>query len=306
MTVVLLVAAEMLGNASPGFADPPPPSTPVPPTTIPVTVDADGWITYGNTLASSLSLVAPSTKTITGKVGGDGACIFSDSGALASGSFGTFEEEIAFNPLTCQQTLISGQLTSASLAMLNSQTQVDANLNAPSRFASKRVGAAAKAATRHSPSAAAATQYKKDFTKSAYIDPLTITIASFTANLRWPLAGAAGTPTGNFVPYHYYFGVWSVSGTPPLNIYRIYNPNGYALQGAETITNWEFSAVVAFLLGPPGVLLCAGLGPALFNFDETTYGRNDGSGAYSTNHSKSGACTNLTHYAHWSGFGWSS
>ena len=32
-------------------------------------------------------------------------------------------------------------------------------------------------------------------------------------------------------------------------------------------------------------------------FDETTYGRNNGSRAYSTIHSKTGACTNLTHYA---------
>ena len=106
--------------------------------------------------------------------------------------------------------------------------------------------------------------------------------------------------------YHFWFGVWSGSANPPFNFYRTYSPNGWALQGAKRYTNYEFSKLIAFLIGPAGVLLCGGVGDAVFRFDETTYGRNNGARAYSTIHSKTGACTNLTHYAHWDGFGWSS
>ncbi len=298
--IAAICVALGVGNSAGGFADAARAVSPPSSTSIPVTVTSTGWIVYGNLLSTSLNLIAPSTKTITGTVDSAGTCSFSDSGSYPAGSTGTFEEEAAYNPTTCQEKLISGGLTAASLATLNSLTP--ANPNTPSRSFSKSVRVKHLTST-----VRASATYKSDYTKSAYIDPILITITSFTSNLKWPLYGAAGTGLyGRYNPYQFAWDLWSNTGTPNKNFYRTYSPNGYALQGAESFYNRDFEALLVYELGVAAIALCNGIGAATFNFDETTYGRFDGSAAYSTNHSKSGGCTNLTHYNHWAGFGWSS
>lgn len=290
-TRVLVVPVALLALTTAAVqADAAPPSPPGPPATIPVSVDPQGTIHYTQPLAAKLALANVRTFTVQGTKGIDGECSSFDSGAVPPGGPGHFEEEIAFNPTTCEETITTGDFTSTTSAAL--------------RALSPGAGpsSAAKAAAT---STAAATVYKYAYTKDAYIDPVSITIASWTVNLKWA-TNLNSYHDGRFNPYHFYYGSWSESANPAYNYYRIYSPNGWALQGAKRYTNHEFSYVIAFLLGPAGVLLCGGVGDAVFKFDETTYGRWNGSRAYSTIHSKAGACTNLTHYAHWDDYGWSS
>lgn len=267
-------------------------TSPTPPP-IPVTVDAQGWILYGNLLATSLNLTAPTTQTISGTIDSSGTCTFTESGTVQPGSQGVYEEQTAYNPTTCQEKIITGGLTAASQQTLNSMSL--SNPMTPARY-----GTAAAAPL-------AAAQYQLAYSKGADLDPLFITIASFTSNLRWPLYGAArGTESGVYNPYEFRWDGWSNTGTPPLNFYRTSNPNGYALQGAETFSNTDFLAIMVALLGPAAIATCLGIGTAKYHEDETVYGRDNGNIAYSTGHSKSGACTNLTHFSHSSNYGWTS
>jgi hypothetical protein len=260
---------------------------------IPVTVNAQGWIVYGNLLATSLNLVAPKTTTIAGTFDSSGTCTFNESGTVAAGSMGAYEEQIAYDPTTCQEQVISGGLTAASQSVLNGVTP-SANPDTPAKF-----GSAAASPL--------ATQYQQAYSKGADIDPIFFTITSFTSNLKWPLNGAAkGSETGRYNPYEFKWDGWRNTGTPPLNFYRTTNPNGYALQGAETFYNNDFEALLVAELGPVAIIDCLGIGTATYHQDETVYGRDNGATAYSTGHSKSGGCTNLTHFSHSANFGWNS
>lgn len=84
-----------------------------------VVAQPDGWLLYRNTMLPNLALTGVSTITISGKKAGDGTCIVQSSGrAGGTTTSATYEEEVAYNPKTCQERVTSGTLSPAGEAKL--------------------------------------------------------------------------------------------------------------------------------------------------------------------------------------------
>ena len=81
-----------------------------------VMAGSDGWLTYTNTIYPKLHLGGASTRTVAGQRHANGACQQSSSGVSKPGTGATFEEEIALNPATCAEKVISGSLDTSALA----------------------------------------------------------------------------------------------------------------------------------------------------------------------------------------------
>lgn len=265
-----------------------------------VTPLAGGWIGYSATVASELTLTNQSTTTVTGTMESDGSCDISAAGTAGAGGADTFQEETEYNPQTCQEQVLSGTLTSSDAAVLGS---LATNPNGSADTAA--VSGSATAAASATP---ASTSYQSAYVKTAWIDPLNITITSLADNLKWPLYGAGGTLTARVNPYEFKYDGWSSSGPSKIKFVTLSGNTGWSVNETDHFTNTDFAAFVYAVFGVAGWLACGAptTATAHFNHNVTVYGYRNDSRGWKWNDSKSGACTDLVHHAGWDGFGWKS
>jgi len=266
-------------------------------TSLPGVVAAPGgWIDYTHTLASSLTLLNETTTTSTGTRGADGACTISGGGSTTAGSVGTYQEEVAFNPQSCQERVLSGTLTPGDLTQLSAATGGTSSTV-------QQAGSGTTAVTGIQP---AATTYQQAYTKTAWIDPLNITITSLADNLQWPLYGAAGTLTARVNTYDFPYDGWSSTGPSPIKFQSI--SGGWSVNETDQFTNTDFATFVYTVFGLAGWLACGAplTVTAHFNHNVTVSGYSNGNRGWAWNDSVSGACTDLVHHASWDNYGWTS
>lgn len=274
-----------------------------------VSINANGWIQYTRTLASRLALRNVSTTTVSAERGSDGICINSSSSTAAGPARrALFQEEIAFNPGTCQQRVLSGTMGPDDLATLNSIG--DGHASAPgsgSGVQSATVSGQRLPTTSQSP-AAPNTSYGSAHVKTAWIDPLNITITSLANNMSWPLYGAGGTLTERWNAYDFPFDGWSSSGVYLGPFVTLSGNIGWSIRATDHFTNTDFATFVYIVFGIAGWLACGAplTVTAHFNHDLTIYGYRSGGYNRAWNDSATGACTDLVHHAEWDGYGWTS
>jgi len=284
---LILISCPLIGNSAANAASPVPPFT----------IDSKGWIHFTNTLVNSLGLINPTTLTLNGKLSSDGACVFSSAKYFVKNGQSGYSEETAFNPSTCQETVVAGGLTPAGQAILNSNTMTGASQASPN---SSTLGS--------SVITPAITTAYADFEKVSYVDPLDITITSLVSNLNWQsngtaITGVVATPES----YNFNWDGWSNSpiGTT-LSGYPTW-PGFTAAQYSQTFNNTDFEAVIVALYGEAGYALCGfNSNPATFYLSPFVEGNAQGYYSYSNSNSVSGGCSDLVHFRENHGPGFSS
>jgi hypothetical protein len=311
-TAVAVVAAGVLALAGPASAQDPAsaPSGAAGSPALGVVAQPDGWLTYTHPTASSLALGNPRTTTVAGAKDADGACHSSGSGTVGPGSPGIYQEEVGFDPSTCDERILSGTLSTGDAAKL-SAAPADASSTQTPTLSGAGVAPAlsgAAASTTSGVASAAATSYSSAHVKTAWIDPVNITITSLAANLKWPLYGAGGTLTGRVNPYEFKYDGWSSTGPSKITFPSLPGNAGWSMRETDSFTNNDFAAIIYALLGPAGWAACGFhlSTTAHFHHDVTVRGYRNGNRGWSWNDSKSGACSNLVHHRESDGFGWAS
>lgn len=277
-----------------------------------VVAQDDGWLSYTHTQASSLALTGKTTTTLTGTVDADGTCSISSAGTATAASPETYQEEVGFNPTTCQERLLTGTISASDAAKI-APTDTGNALETPALSTSS----VALASTTSSPDAtngadvapsavAAATSYGTEHEKTAWIDPVNITITSLAANLKWPLYGKGGTISGRVNPYEFKYDGWSSTGPSPIKFPALPGNAGWSLRETDSFTNNDFAAIVYTLLGPAGWAACGFhlSTTAHFHHDVTVKGYKNNNRGWAWKDSKSGACSNLVHHREQHGSGW--
>ena len=81
-----------------------------------VVADSGGWLTYTKTEASSLNLTNQTTQVVTGTQDADGTCNVGGSGSSGSATGEVYQEEVGFNPTTCQERILTGTISATDAA----------------------------------------------------------------------------------------------------------------------------------------------------------------------------------------------
>ncbi|MGW0584225.1 hypothetical protein ACWD25_51920 [Streptomyces sp. NPDC002920] len=272
---------------------------------------SDGWITYSDDETSQLGVTGTVT-TIDGTVQSDGTCQFDYDFTGTSGS-PAYQQEVGYNPSTCQERVLTGSITASQEASLTSPEDTNDVPETPQSSsstgdASAAVSPLAQPYGSTGVGAAAtpdSTSYSNAHTKTAWIDPLNITITSLTTNLRWPLYGAGGSLTARNNAYKFKYDGWSTSGTPSPVISAV--SGGWGTGGSETFRNNDFEEYVIAVFGLAGYASCgATTATAVFKHNVHVYGYRSGSYKSTWSDSKSGGCSNLVHHRTSYGYGWTS
>jgi hypothetical protein len=263
----------------------------------------DGWIQYTTNGYASLGLTNASEVTVQGTVDPDGGCDFTEAdpdGVTATDA--SYEEELQFNPDTCQDELITGKIPASSDASLISPAAGTDTSDTVSETDPPDTGD-----SKH-PDSANSTTYLSAHTKTSWVDPLDITITSMTANIKWPLFGDPGTISARNNSYKFAYDGWSVSGVPRPGIIRTYlYGGGWLAGGAETFRNNDFEDYVIDALGISGWASCGfTTATAVFKQHVDVYGYMDGARRSSWADSKSGGCADLVHHRTNNNWGWTS
>lgn len=131
--------------------------------------DAAGWVTYG--LPSGVKSSLTTQHMIQGEPNSDG-CSFSFAGSFTAGSPGIEEDEVAFNPSTCQAVYATGPVQHVA-SDVNEGTSSSSG-SGPSR------GTVTSATT-----SLAADPTKAYFLRTWYEDPLGIDVTSLRNDVEW-------------------------------------------------------------------------------------------------------------------------
>lgn len=254
-----------------------------------ITVDSDGWIHYTKTLVNTLGLQNKTTTTSQGTKVAGGDCTFPATSTTTTGA-DTYSEEVAFNPLTCQDTVVSGTLTSAGQAKLNAETATTA-----------------QAATVATPAVAGAGAHAA-FEKVSYVDPADITITSLTDNMKWVSNGRTITQTtSSAVSYKFQWDDWRATALKWTDSGYPFNKTFTKSQVSQTFTNTDFEKLILKLLGPMGLAACGGTtAPAVFVLSPFVEGKPNGTFAVGHSNSVKGGCSDLVHFRENHGTGHSS
>jgi hypothetical protein len=255
-------------------------------------VSADGWISYTKPQANTLPLTNVKVKTVKESRTPAGDCsITSDSTPVAAG---TYTEQIAFNPNTCQSKILVGTLDPATMAKLMATTGgAGVDKTAPVAGAATKAGVVTPAVT----------YYETAHTQTKWIDPVNIDITWLGLNFTWPLYGAGGTLSANATAYAFPYDGWSKSG-PYFGPFTGVSGGWYISSNAHFI-NYDFAALVIALLGISGWLACGAPTSTRADFyhNVTVYGYSNDTKNHAWNDSKSGACSNLVHHQSLTGYG---
>ncbi len=266
-----------------------------------VSVDTNGTFHYSNNLTSPEDMSSVTTSIVQGIKNVNGVCVFSESNSAGS-QFGT---EISYNPSTCQDTMISGQLTSKGSADLAAITPAMTASPNRSKFAFRpaRPFAPQQSATI---STASYNGYWAAYNKLAYIDPFNLTIVSLSNNFTWQISGTS-VPWGITNPSAFmeHFGGDVTTNLGGGTSYLSFN-GGTARQSLiwNSWTNTSFENWVVFFMGVAGYAACGfNSSPANFYLQPNVLGYNNATFSTSDTHTKSGGCTDLVHTNYNSGGG---
>lgn len=270
------------------------------------TVSPDGWITFHDTMWQSLGLIDPHNTTLRGTIGAGRVCSIGSTGRASVRSAPTYQEEVAYNPRSCQERVVSGGLTPAALAALNSMSAQRTTKSAAAAAPSSS-GSITRQAQSKADAVTPDTTYTSEvYEKSAWIDPLDITITSFADDLKWSYDGTdwVGTAYASDHPYEFAYDGWSNSGTPPIH-WTPDTATEIGMNEAETFTNTDFAIYLTIALGIIAPIICDDYGsPAVFKLHDTLTGQGNGYYDWSWNDNASGECYNLVHHAQWNGVGY--
>lgn len=265
-----------------------------------VEVTPDGWIHY-NSVLSKVGITG-NARAVQGVREGSDGCRFSGSGSARAGDTSAgYEEEVAYNPATCEATYVSAPVSRDQLSQINAATG-SADASSPALDAVPMTAPAGGALA-----VAAATVFSRT-EDTSWIDPLFITITQQKAGLQW--TSTAWTRHG-VSRYAFVIGcIGSVcldrtyvvsSAAPFLSV-----TGGWKQAGLVHYRNTTFAKWVALRLGATGWAACGF--PTTFTadfwHDDRVTGYRTGSSAWSWDDAKSGACTNLVHHgeAHPAGY----
>ena len=262
-----------------------------------VSVDADGTFHYTNALSSPQDLSGAVTTVVQGTRNASGSCVFSDPSSSGA-HFGT---EIAYNPTTCQDTTLFGQLTAKGIADL----AVISPVTTPSPTAvTKFVAPASQSSAVVTPSSYDG--WQSAYNKVAFIDPINLTIVSLSNNFTWEINGTGviyGNTTASAYMEHFGGDVTTSTGfgTSYTNIQGTY---GIQSTTWNSWTNSDFEAWMVFFSGNAGYAACGfNSSPSQFYIAPTVTGNSDTTFTHSDVHTKSGGCTDLIHTNYNSGYG---
>lgn len=218
-------------------------------------------------------------STINGTVQSDGTCQF-DYSATSSSTSTSYQQEVGYNPSTCQERVLTGSITTTQEATMASPT--DTNTVA------------------ETPQTASSTGDSSD-SVSPVMQPYSETGAAQTASST--SYSYAHTKTARNNAYKFKYDGWSTSGTPKPTFSTV--SNGWGTGGAETFKNNDFEYVVLATLGTASWAACGfSTDTAVFKHNVHVYGYRDGSRKHTWSDSKSGGCSNLVHHRTSNGFGW--
>jgi hypothetical protein len=293
--LAFVVFCSLLGCSS-GAPDASPPNDPDPAAKLAFTRDADGWIRFNNTAVAKIELIDPITRTVTGARDSDGACEVASTGEMSSASGPQYEEDLAFNPVTCERVTIRGGITAESVATLDAMAAASAQANADDATTSDQ----AAPADGHAMAAAAVIYTHSAYVKTAWIDPVNITITSLSNNLDW---NAALDLRALEVAYKFRYDGWSMNPVRPTLTWS-WGPDWGASSSHEQFRNTDFERIIVALFGPAGFAACGFNGsPAVFTHNVTNYGHRNGVDAFAWNDTAKGGCVNLVHHRAWHGAG---
>jgi len=171
--------------------------------------------------------------------------VISDSGTGSAQLGEIAQVETAYNPVTCQSQVETMQVSTAPAA-------------GGAGGGTTGVASGSSAEPSNTPSSAATVQYQLAHMKTSWIDPLTITITSLTANLKWPLYGSCATSYGRNNSYEFAWDGWSNTGVPPVRITS--NCSTWTSSGSETFTNVDFEQYLLAGLRPSPTRRCLAAG----------------------------------------------
>ncbi len=262
-----------------------------------ISVSADGWITYSKRQSSSLPLTDVTVTVVQGPRTPEGQCGI--SGEVLATTAPTYSEQIGFNPRSCESRVLSGKLTQAAADTLMARLG-SAGGSQSAAQTSTTVPAA------RSGSAGILTSYQSAHTTTQWIDPLNITITQQAINLQWPLYGAGGTLSSSWPSYAFPYDGWTTYGPYFSGFNTLYDNSGWYVSANSHFVNYDFAALVYFLLGLSGWLACGAhlTTRADFYHNVQVTGYRSGGKNHWWSDSVNGACSNLVHHATLNGYGW--
>ena len=263
------------------------------------TIDPDGTVHYPHLPFST------ATSTIsTGRRSADGACHFASS---FSGKAGTsvYSSEVSFNPITCVQETMSGELTiEGKASLLESNLKAELSGQMTGRSTLQQIP---NPSLQKSTPTSASLVTNTSHTKGRWVDPVYITITSLSVNLQWASDGTSWVwATGYNQPYQFSWDGWTNSGTPPFTPYSSgTNGNSVSSPGSEWFRNVDFEAVLLLTMGFAAYAACGfNTDPAIFEHYREMKGNPDGGWVASANDAKTGGCSNLVHHDDDNGWGY--
>jgi hypothetical protein len=257
------------------------------------TVTADGWMHYNNTLVDKIELINPTTTTTVGARDAEGHCVIASEGNVeGDSSTFFFEEDIAFNPNTCEKQTVRASINATTAAQLDG---LASGAEAPADQLHQ------SATAPDAPETIATTLPWHAYVKTAWIDPVNITITSLADDIQWNRQLAMSSEVNN---YKFRYDGWTVTpGTPPINWS---SGSGWkATSTHDTFRNVDFERIIVALFGPAGFAACHfNFHPAVFTHSLTATGRTNGVFVSHFSDTANGGCVNLVHHRAWSGFGY--
>lgn len=293
---------------SAGASSKPGSDSPVGPDDLGVTATPDGWIEYGHLVTSSLVMSEKTSSTRRGVMDENGDCIYDVGQALAPAGASAVEEVVAANPKTCEERVVSGTV------------KVDST-GTPSKIRRMSTSSGwigcddSLTSSVYQPAPPEDHDYRV-YWKTAWIDPVCVTITSLTANLRWKgvePSEAVISDSSEFRPYNFAYDGWT--NVQVATKHSLNGSNYAGFDGTQTKKNVDFELMLEGLalaaLGPGGPVLvaaaCDGTDAAKFTHYSKIEGFPDGSAqSYGSSVSASGGCSNLVHSASWIGHGFTS
>ena len=293
LAVVAALAVPTTANAATGAPAPSPKAPTVTSDALGVTVDANGWFHYTKVLANSLHLQDTKTRTVNGKHTTDGGCAFDDGPSQASSrSAEGYSEEIAFNPKTCQESVVEGTLTASGLAVLQAASPPRTGSADSVTGVAPPTGGAKNRVTPNS-----MINYSA-FEKVSWVDPADITITSLANNLNWTSDGSSNwSASYNGVPYAFAYDGWSSTGVNGSWGGCVAPTTSIEASVTDTWHNTDFELVLVAIMGPSAYALCGfDASRANFYLNPYIYGRSNGTYSWGHGQSVSGGCSDLVHF----------
>jgi hypothetical protein len=261
-----------------------------------VIVSPNGWVHYEESPQAYFAAESDSTRA---KIAGEhlpgGGCGFKEHVTVPPNVREVVEEEIAFNPETCESIV-----------------EQKVSLKPPSQKTESSSGA-------RTSSSSSEIQFKSGHTKTQWVDPPGITITSVNADLTWPVGGPTAGVRGKAYQYAFNWDGWQKSGLKESTVYKIsaQDPNetimgsktynysdGWSFHAHEDFTNTDFYQALLAVGGMGIAIVCDEKGiPAVFHHAVKVTGYRSGQMGYWRETTKKGACNNLVHKVERIGWG---